>query len=235
MKVPEHIGIIPDGNRRFAKRLLESPWKGHEWGIEKIKTVFDWCKELGIKNITAYSLSIENLNKRPKEELDFLLQLAKKEINDTINNKNNFIFNNRVKVTFFGRKDMLPKDLVERMEVLEDQTREHSDYTLNFAVAYGGREEILNACKKIAVNVQSGLVKPNEITEEMIRRSLYTNGLKDPDLIIRTSENRMSGFLLWQSAYSEMAFIDALWPELNKEQFMNAVNGYMEKERRFGK
>ncbi|MBU0898817.1 MAG: di-trans,poly-cis-decaprenylcistransferase [Nanoarchaeota archaeon] len=232
---PKHVGIIPDGNRRFAKRLLQNPWKGHEWGSEKMHNVFQWCKECGIKHMTFYALSKENLKSRPKKELDFLLKMAGKEIKDILQDKKHFVHKDKVKVTFFGKLDLLPKDLQLDMHRAMKMTKKYKKYTLNLAVAYGGRQEIVDMCKSIARKVATGKLKPERVTEAVIKQNLYTNGVPDPDLIIRTSENRLSGFLLWQSAYAEFAFIDTLWPELTKKQFVTAVKSYADRERRFGK
>lgn len=233
-KIPEHIGIIPDGNRRCAKRLMKEPHKGHEWGIEKIKQVFDWCKEVGTRGITVYSLSIENLDKRPENEIRYLLNLAKNEIASVLNDPKSFVHANKVKMNFFGRLDLLPQDLNDEIKKLEEATKNYDQYFINMALAYGGREEILHACKAIAEQVKQGKLDPKNIDESVVKHNLYTNGFADPDLIIRTSENRLSGFLLWQSAYSEFAFINCYWPELTKEQFMNAINNYALRERRLG-
>jgi len=232
---PKHVGIIPDGNRRFAKRLLQKPWKGHEWGSEKIEKVFEWCKECGIKHMTFFSLSKENLNKRPKTELDFLLHIANNWIIEILKNKNNFVHKNKVHVTFFGRLDLLPKDTQRDMKRLMKLTKSYKKYTMNFAVAYSGRQEIVDMCKNIAKKTSTGKLKPENITESVIKNSLYMNGIPDPDLIIRTSERRLSGFLLWQAAYAEFAFIDTLWPELTKKEFVGVIKDYSKRHRRFGK
>ncbi|MFH1445425.1 MAG: polyprenyl diphosphate synthase [Nanoarchaeota archaeon] len=232
---PKHVGIIPDGNRRFAKRLMENPWKGHEWGNDKMKKVFGWCKECGIKHMTFYTLSKENLNKRPKKEMDFLLKLAHGEVKEMIHDKNHFTNKNKVKVTFFGRLDLLPKELSLDMKRAMKLTKNNNRFTMNFAVAYGGRQEIVDMTKNVARAVSSGRLNPEKITEDIIKSNLYINGVPDPDLIIRTSERRLSGFLLWQSAYAEFAFIDTLWPELTKKQFVDVIKDYSKRHRRFGK
>ncbi len=234
--VPNHIGIIPDGNRRFARRLMERPSKGHEWGTEKIKSVFDWCKEIGIRAVTLYSLSIENFHSRDKEELDFLFELARREMDDIIENPENFVHKNSIRVNFIGRLELLPKDLRERMERVREMTKGYSEYVINFAIAYGGRQEIVDASRRIAERVLRGEMRPEEINEAVVKHSLYTNGQADPDLIIRTGcEKRLSNFLLFQSAYSELVFLDVYWPELTKEQFFEAIREYSQRQRRFGK
>jgi len=236
MKVPYHVAIVPDGNRRFAKRLFEKPWKGHEWGIGKVKKVFSWSKELGIKILTFYTLSLENLSNRPKEELRFLFALAKKEIKDILNTRGSFVHKSRVRVRCFGRIDRVPSELQKSLRDLEEATKNYSDYYINLAIAYGGRQEIVNACQQIGQKIAAGLLSPQNINEEVMRQNLSTNGHPDPDLIIRTGgEKRLSNFLLYQSAYSELVFLDVLWPELTKKDFVQAIREFCQRERRFGR
>ena len=234
--VPNHVGIIPDGNRRFAKRLMENPSKGHEWGVSKINTLFEWCKEIGIRTVTFYSLSLENMHSRGQEELGFLFDLARHEVDDIIGNRDNFVHRNRIRLNFIGKLEMLPRDLQEKIEKARALTKDYNGYVINFAIAYGGRQEIVDAMKGITEKVLRGELRPEEIDESVIKHSLYTNGQADPDLIIRTgSEKRISNFMLFQSAYSEFAFLDVLWPELSKEDFFRAVEDYSKRQRRFGK
>lgn len=234
--VPKHIGIIPDGNRRCAKRLMLKPWKGHEWGNEKLKEVFEWCKDAGIRIITVYALSLENIEKRPKYELNFLFNLTRREVKDIIENKNHFVHKNRIKVIFFGKLNLLPRDLRKYLKKAMDMTKNYKNYVINFAIAYGGRQEIIDTCKKIGFAVKLNKIKPEQINESLIKESLYTNGLPEPELIIRTGgEKRISNFLLFQSAYSELAFIDSFWPDLTKKQFMTTIHDFSARERRMGK
>ncbi|MBW1839265.1 MAG: di-trans,poly-cis-decaprenylcistransferase, partial [Deltaproteobacteria bacterium] len=220
IKIPQHVALIPDGNRRFAKRLMKEPWKGHEWGTEKFQKAFSWCRELGIKHMTFYTLSIENLNSRPKTELDFLMRIAGKEL-DTMIDGTSFVHKHRVKVNFIGRTDLLNKEIQEKIEKAREATKKYNDYTITLAIAYGGRQEITNAAKRIGLKVASGKLSPEKINEETMRQNLWTNGSGDPDLIIRTGgEKRLSNFLLFQGAYSELAFVDTLWPEFSKEEFV---------------
>ena len=223
----EHLGIIMDGNRRFAKQLLKNPWNGHTWGARKVEEVLDWCYEQNIHIVTFYALSLENLNTRPKKELNFLMNLFKKEF--TSENFNNKIHKNKTCVRFFGKLELLPNELQEIVQNIVITTKNYNDTYLNFAIAYSGRQEIIDAIKKIDLN------DIETLTPQKLEKKLDTCGLKDPDLIIRTSgEKRLSGFLLWQSAYSEYCFIDKLWPELNKEDFINAIEDYNKRQRRFG-
>jgi tritrans,polycis-undecaprenyl-diphosphate synthase [geranylgeranyl-diphosphate specific] len=232
MNVPSHIAIVPDGNRRLAKRLLKEPWKGHEMGVRKVHKVFDWCKELKIRNITLYALSIENINKRPKAELSFLFALAKKEIDDILK-PGSFVHKNKVRMSFFGRISVLPDYLQESIRRAEEKTKKYSSYHINFAIAYGGRQEILDAVNKISLDRG---VRPGKVTESVFRKYLQTNGSGDPDLIIRTGgEKRLSNFLSFQSAYSELVFTDFMWPELSKKDFFRIIKDFSDRERRFGK
>lgn len=234
--VPGHIGVIPDGNRRFARRLMENPGKGHEWGMEKLKRVLEWCRELDIRNVTFYTLSLENLDRRPKDELGLLFALARRELNDIITNPENWVHGTRTRVNFFGQIHRLPPDLQESIERIREITRDYDQFTLNLAIAYGGRQEILDAVKKIARDVSDGRMKPDEIDEIVLRHNLSTNGTPDPDLIIRTGgEKRISNFLPFQSTYSELVFLDTFWPELEKEEFLKAIRDFGNRDRRFGK
>lgn len=236
IKVPTSLGIIPDGNRRFAKRLLENPGKGHEWGMKKIEKIMEWCRELEIKNVTFYTLSLENLDRRPKEELDFLFSLARKELGDIISNPRHWIHETRTKMNFFGQLNRLPEDLQEKVKMVREKTKNYKESNLNLAIAYGGRQEILDAVKKIASEVSQGRLSPENINEVVFRHNLSTDGTPDLDLIIRTGgEKRTSNFLTFQSTYSELKFLDTLWPELEKEEFFNAVREFGERDRRFGK
>lgn len=230
------LGIIPDGNRRFAKRLLENPEKGHEWGIKRVEKIMEWSRELGINNVTFYMLSLENLDNRPKYEIDFLSMLSKKEMDEIIDNPDHWTHKTGTRVTFFGQIHMLPDYLQERIEKVREMTRGYDKSTLNLAIAYGGRQEILDAVKSIARDVSAGKLSPDKIDETVIRHNLSTDGSADPDLIIRTGgEKRLSNFLTFQSTYSELMFLDTLWPDLNKEEFVAAIREFGERDRRFGK
>ncbi len=236
IKVPTSLGIIPDGNRRFAKRLLENPGKGHEWGMKKIEKIMEWCRELEIKNVTFYTLSLENLDRRPEEELDFLFSLARKELGDIINNPKHWVHETRTKMNFFGQLHRLPEDLQEKVKMVREKTKNYKKSNLNLAIAYGGRQEILDAVRKIASEVSQERLSPKNIDEVVFRHNLSTDGTPDPDLIIRTGgEKRTSNFLTFQSTYSELMFLDTLWPELGKKEFFNAVREFGERDRRFGK
>lgn len=249
--LPRSIAVIPDGNRRCAKRLMLQPWKGHEWGAKKVEEVFGWCKELGIKEITIYALSLENLDKRPKAELNHLFDIARKEFHDVNTNGNHHIHKDKVRLHFFGELQRLPKDLQEEIRKASEATKSYSKFRINYAIAYGGRQEILSACRKLAADAARSCLaadaargqmaaecpNPSSISEDMLRHSLQTNGMVgEPDLIIRTGgEKRLSNFLLFQSAYSELSFLEPFWPDLTKEQFIAAIEEFSERKRRFGK
>jgi tritrans,polycis-undecaprenyl-diphosphate synthase [geranylgeranyl-diphosphate specific] len=236
LRIPNHIAIIPDGNRRLAKRLLNKPWKGHEWGVGKVKDIIEWCKELGTKVVTIYLLSLENLDKRPKRELNFLFGLARKEISEILSDKKHIVHRNKVRVTFFGRLDLLPGDLQRDIKEVTEKTRKYSDYYLNLAIAYGGRQEIVGAAVRMANDAAIGKLVPSKIDESVMRSYFLTSEFEDPDLIIRTGgERRLSNFLPFQSTYSELVFLDKFWPELGKKDFFDAVKEFGERDRRFGK
>ncbi|RLG13849.1 MAG: di-trans,poly-cis-decaprenylcistransferase [Candidatus Nanohalarchaeota archaeon] len=229
----KHLGIIMDGNRRFAKRLMKNPWQGHDWGAKKVEKVLDWCMELNIPQITLWSFSIENMD-RPKKEFDYLMNIFEKEFLSIVTREK--IHKNKVKVKVIGRVDMLPEPVQKAIQKAEDATKDYHDNTINFAIAYGGRQEILDATKKIASAVKNHTIEPENINENTYRKYLYTNGTPDPDLVIRTSgEQRTSGFLIWQTAYSELYFCDKLWPEFEKEDLIKAIDEYKLRKRRFGK
>ncbi|MAG45513.1 MAG: di-trans,poly-cis-decaprenylcistransferase [Nanoarchaeota archaeon] len=229
--VPKHVGIILDGNRRFAKRLMLKPWKGHEWGYNKIKELFDWCKEYQVKELTLYAFSIENFN-RPKDEFNFLMKLFETAFKETKKNKK--IHEDKIRINFIGRINMFPKNVQDSMQDLMDSTKDYSNFTVNFAMAYGGRAEIIDATKKIASQIKEGKLNIDDINDEVFKKNIYLES--EPDLIIRTSEQRLSGFLLWQSSYAEIQFLpDVLWPEFSKEIFLQCLKNYSKRSRRFGK
>ena len=229
-KVPKHIGIILDGNRRFSKRLMMKPWKGHEWGAEKVEKLFEWCRELGIKELTLYSFSAQNFN-RPKLEFDYLINLFKREFTKLLDDER--VYNYKVKVNIIGRLWMFPKDLQMLFQKVMEKTKNHNNYQINFAMGYGGREEVIDATRKISEQVKNGKLDIAQINEETFSKNLY---IKDePDLIIRTGgEKRTSNFLIWQSHYSEWFFFEKMWPEFEKEDLIRAIDDYSNRKRRFG-
>ncbi|MCW4049616.1 MAG: polyprenyl diphosphate synthase [Candidatus Bathyarchaeota archaeon] len=232
---PQHIGVITDGNRRWAKAQNMIPWEGHWEGADNVEKFLDWCLELDIKTITLYSFSTENFN-RPKEEVDELMKLFQKTLEDVIQSPR--IHDNKVRVRTLGRITQLPDKLQELILEVEEITKEYDGFYLNIAIAYGGRAEIVDAMRKLAYKVKKGEIQPDDINEEAIEANLYTAHLPnpDPDLIIRTSgEVRLSNFLVWQSAYSELFIMDVYWPAFRKIDLMRAIRGYQLRKRRFGK
>ena len=230
-KVPKHIGIILDGNRRFSKRLMMKPWKGHEWGAEKVKQLFEWCHEYGVKELTLYCFSYENFD-RPKEEFDFLMQLFAKSFDDMKTDER--IEKYKMRINFIGRLDMFPLVVREKMYALMEQTKKNDQYIINFAMAYSGRLEVIDAAKKIAEAVQKGTLNIDDINDEVFKGNLYI--ADEPDMIIRTGgEKRISNFLNYQGAYAELFFVEKLWPEFEKEDFVACIKEYAQRDRRFGK
>ena len=231
VNVPCHVAIILDGNRRFAKRLMKEPWKGHELGAKKLENLFDWCSEIGVKELTVYAFSVQNFN-RPKMEFDYLMKIFNEEFNRLLHDEK--LHKRKVKIRIIGRIKKFPKDLYEKMKKVMDMTNDYNDYTINFAMAYGGREEIIDATKKVAEKVKSGELDVSDINEESFSEALY---MKDcPDLIIRTGgDKRTSNFLPWQSTYSEWFFLEKMWPEFEKEDLVNVIDGFKDRERRFGR
>ena len=231
--VPEHVAIIMDGNRRFATDLGLAPYAGHLFGRDKVEEVLGWCFELKIKNLTLYAFSTENF-KRDTGEVELLMKLCKNELDKAA--KDSRIHKNQVKVRVIGHIESLPKDLRESARVLLNETKNYDKYSLNIALAYGGREEIVRAIRNIAKDVKGGSLKIKDITEPTVSKYMYTNELPDPDLILRTSgEERISNFLLWQLAYSELYFSDVFWPVFSKRDFLKAIRTCQQRKRRFGK
>ncbi len=231
MEVPKHLGIIMDGNRRFAKRLMAKPWKGHEWGAKKLAKVLEWCQDLDIRELTIYTFSIQNFD-RPKEEFDFLMQNFLSNFEKLKEDKR--IFENRIRINVIGRLKLFPKKVQDKLQEIMDLTKDHESYQINFAMAYGGREEVVDAAVRIAEQVKSGELDIEDINEAVFENNLY---IKDsPDMIIRTGgEKRTSNFLAFQGAYSEYFFIEKMWPEVEKEDFIACINEYSNRKRRFGK
>ena len=227
-KVPRHIAIILDGNRRYARKLGLQIWKGHEFGLRKLEELFSWCIELGIKEVTLYCFSTENF-KRSKKEIDYLFSLFWKEFEKM--KKGEGVFKDRVKVNVIGRINMFSKRMKGAMLEAMQKTKRNKALLVNFAMAYGGRQEIIDAFKKIIKNRNK--IKPNEINESLITKNLYLKS--EPGLVIRPGgEIRTSNFLTWQSVYSEWVFMDKLWPEFTKEDLIRCVEEFSKRERRFG-
>ena len=229
--VPRHVGVILDGNRRFSRRLMMKPWKGHEWGAKKVEKLFDWCIELDIKELTLYAFSMQNLD-RPKKEFDYLMKLFEKEFSRMLADEK--LDRLGIQINFLGRISLFPETLQDVMHKLMEKTKNYSNHIINFAMAYGGREEVVDAVRKVAAQIKSGSLDVNDINEKVFSENLYTD--HEPDLIIRTGgDRRTSNFLIWQSNYSEWCFVEKFWPEFEKEDFIACLEDYTARERRFGK
>jgi tritrans,polycis-undecaprenyl-diphosphate synthase [geranylgeranyl-diphosphate specific] len=231
---PEHIAIILDGNRRWASEKALQPWFGHEKGAEKVEQLLDWCLKLNVKSITLYAFSTENFN-RPKAEVEEIMRIAEEEFRRILTDER--IHKNKVRVKVIGRLSLLPESLQQLVSNVEMATQDYDEHFLNIAFAYGGRAEIVDAARKIAESVQKGKLNIQNIDEGLFEKYLYTSHMpkQDPDLIIRTSgEERLSGFLLWQSAYSELCFLDVYWPDFRVIDLLRAVRTFQNRKRRFG-
>ncbi|MHB9303215.1 polyprenyl diphosphate synthase [Thermofilum pendens] len=234
-EIPRHVAFILDGNRRWARRRGFPPWMGHRFGAEKVDEVLDWCYDLGVVTVTLYVLSTENLERRSKEELENIFGILREKIDELASSEE--LHRRQVRVKFIGDIKRLPVDIQEKMRELEERTRSYNKRYLNIAVAYGGRHEILEAVRQIAVEVRSGRLSPEEIDEKLFAKYLYTGDEPhpEPDLVIRTSgEVRISNFLLWQIAYSELVFLDVYWPDFRRIDFLRAIRTYQSRQRRKG-
>ncbi|MGM5481231.1 MAG: polyprenyl diphosphate synthase [Nanobdellota archaeon] len=224
--------MIMDGNRRFAKRLMKEPWKGHEYGAKKLENVLKWCKEAGVRALTVFAFSLQNFN-RPKKEFDYLMNLFKKFFSE-MKERESEVNQQDIRVRFLGRRELFPEDIQQIIADAEERTKDNSAYNLNICFGYGGREEIVDASRKLAEDVKAGKVSPEEVSEEMLENYMYMSD--KPDVIIRTGgDHRTSNFLSWQSAYSEWFFIDKKWPEFEKEDFEAIMDDFKSRDRRFGK
>ncbi len=229
--IVRHLGVILDGNRRFAKRLMLEPWKGHEYGAGKVRKLLEWSRELGISELTLYAFSTENFN-RPKTEFDYLMSVFDKEFSDLMDSGD--LEKNRIRINFIGQIDRFPEGVYGKMRALMDRTKDFSDFRVNFAMAYGGRTEIVDAARRIAKLAKAGTILPEDIDEESFKDFLYMKG--EPDMIIRTSgQVRTSNFLPYQATYSEWFFLSKMWPEFEKEDLIKCVNEFSERKRTFGK
>jgi tritrans,polycis-undecaprenyl-diphosphate synthase [geranylgeranyl-diphosphate specific] len=230
--VPRHLGIITDGNRRFAADHGILVADGHERGKDKVEEVLDWCLETGVRILTIYALSTENLD-RPTEEVSALMDLFERAFNNVATDER--VHRHHIRVRAFGNIGLLPERVRRAIDRAETATAAYDSYSYNIAIAYGGRDEILRAVRHLATEVAEGRLRPDQIDSSMISANLYTADLPDPDLIFRTSgEERISNFLLWQAAYAELYFADVMWPGLTKVDFLKAIRAFQVRQRRFG-
>jgi len=221
-KVPSHLGIILDGNRRWAKEKQLSAFEGHKKGLETIKKTIEWCKEKGVKTLTLFVFSTENW-KRPKKEVNYLMKMVEK-----MESHFDKISKQDIKIRIIGERSKLPLKAQKSIEKIEELTKNNKSMILNFALSYGGRAEIVEAVK----NVVKQKIPVEKINENAIAKNLWTSDL---DLIIRTGkEQRISNFLIWQAAYSELYFFKKYWPDFNKHDLNHAIGEYARRQRRFG-
>ena len=230
MKMPQHVAIILDGNGRWAKKKGMPRNYGHIQGAKTVETICEDAYKMGIQYLTVYAFSTENWN-RPEDEVDALMTLLRNYMKTCLQTAKK----NRMCVRVLGEKSRLDEDIRTRIEELEAATRDNDGLHFQIAINYGGRDEIVRAMRKLANRVESGELAANEITEELVEESLDTAGIPAPDLLIRTcNEQRISNFLLWQLAYTELYFTPVAWPDFTKEELRKAVEAYNHRDRRFG-
>ena len=230
LKLPRHVAVIMDGNGRWAKKRAMNRVRGHEEGAESVRAVVRANRELGIPWLTLYAFSAENW-KRPRYEIDALMGILKRFLKSELDE----MLENGIRFQAIGGIDRLPEDVRSVLYETITKTSQSKDMVLSLALSYGGRQEIIRATQRIAERVESGEINSSEITEKLISEALYTAEMPDPDLLIRTSgECRVSNFLLWQIAYTEIFITPTLWPDFRKEDYLLAIEEFQKRERRFG-
>ena len=221
-----------DGNRRFAEELGLSSIEGHVKGRDKLEELLSWCLEINVRILTVYAFSTENIH-RDTDEIKSLLELFEKNFYLLGDDKR--VHKNQIKVTVLGDLELFPENVKKAINYAVDKTKKYDKYFFNIAMAYGGRQEITQAIKNIAKDAQTGKIKLDDINEEVVSSYLYTHQFPDPDLVLRTSgEERISNFLIWQLAYSELYFTDVYWPGFSKLDFLKAIYSYQMRHRRYG-
>ncbi len=229
-QLPRHVAIIMDGNGRWARRQGLPRIEGHRRGVQSVRTVVEESCRLGLQQLTLYCLSVENW-KRPRSELEFLMLLLEQYLRE----ERQEILEQNIRFTAIGRLDALPAQVRRELDINRQVSRHNTGLVLCLALNYGGRAELTDAFRKLAQQVRDGLLDPDHITEETIHNALYTAGMPDPDLLIRTSgEMRLSNFLLWQISYAELHVTTKCWPEFTREDFYLALRDYAQRQRRFG-
>lgn len=232
MRIPNHIGFILDGNRRFANKVNLLRLEAHRQGAEKIRSVLNWCKEIGVKYTTLWAFSTENFNRSDdelKEIFNLIIEYCKKFIDDPE------VHDSKVKLSIIGDVDRFPEEVQNAVNRAVEASKDYDGFFLNMALAYGGKNEILSGVKKIAKLVESRELKSQDITEEIVEDHLHSSHVPNVDLIIRTSgEQRTSGFLMWKSDYAEYYFSEKYWPEFDKEELIKAIISYNDRKRRYG-
>ncbi|MGE0086479.1 MAG: isoprenyl transferase [Desulfococcaceae bacterium] len=230
-RLPAHLAIIMDGNGRWAKKKLMNRVKGHERGANVVREIVRAARELGIGVLTLYAFSTENWQ-RPKTEVAALMSILKK----FLRSEQQDMVENNIRFNVIGQTERLPDDVQKQIELTKSMTQNSTGMILNLALSYGSRDEITRMVRQIAHEVQQGQIAVDAISPEMISDHLYTKGMPDPDLLIRTSgEMRISNFLLWQIAYAEIFVTDTLWPDFSKEELLEILKNFQSRERRFGK
>jgi undecaprenyl diphosphate synthase len=231
--IPGHIAIVPDGNRRWAKQRGMLPWEGHREGGKVFEQVLEWSRDAGIKEVSFWAASTENLE-REKNEVNFLLKLFGEMCDKFIKDQHDGKIKEKVMIRFIGNHKKLPEWLKEKMSRVMELTKDNDELILNMLVGYGGREELTQAARRIAQDIKEEIILPEDVNEEVFSKYLYLES--EPDLVIRTSEQRLSGLLPWQSIYSEIIFVkDKYWPEFSKEDFEACLEEYSQRQRRYGK
>ncbi len=231
--IPKHVAIIMDGNRRFAKKYLGNILEGHKYGADKLEEVFEWCQEFGIKILTLWGFSTENFN-RSEEEVKMLMNLFEDKFNYIATEPR--IHNNKIKINVIGRIDLFPERVQNAIKNAVNATKDYDNFIVNFAISYGGKQEIVDAAKKLAQLAKEGKLDPSQIDKNTISDCMYFVGIPDPELIIRTGGSfRTSGFMLWESEYAEYFFSEKMWPEFDRMEFMRALTSFQERKRNFGK
>lgn len=229
-KLPKHVAIIMDGNGRWARKRGINRVRGHQKGSEAVREIVRTSREIGIPWLTLYAFSEENW-KRSKTEIKALMSLLKRFLRSELKEMQD----NGIRLQSIGRTEKIPEDTREILFETIEKTASNRDMVLTLAISYGGRQEILDAIKKIAINIERHGMTSNEISEQLLSGFLYTADMPDPDLLIRTSgEYRISNFLLWQIAYAEIYVTPVLWPDFNKHEFLVAIQNFQERDRRFG-
>jgi undecaprenyl diphosphate synthase len=229
--LPRHVAIIMDGNGRWATQRGLTRVQGHRKGKESVREIVETAREIGIEVLTLYAFSTENWE-RPEREVGALMALLRRYVRSELGK----MMKNGIRLVAIGNLRRLPKDVLADLRAAEQQTRRNTGMTVQLAVSYGSREEIVGAARRLARQVRDGQIAAEDIDEDLFSASLLTSGVPDPDLLIRTSgEMRISNFLLWQIAYSELYVTDVLWPDFRKPQFLAALDEYARRERRFGR
>ncbi len=229
--LPSHIAIIMDGNGRWAKKRILNRIEGHKKGSDAVRLIVRTCREIGISILTLYAFSTENWQ-RPKTEVTALMSLLK----NFLKSEQKEMLDNNIRLNVIGQIEKLPEDVQQVLHKTMTLTKENNGLMLNLALSYGGRAEIVRMVREIATKTKKGEIDPDLITPELVSDFLYTKGMPDPDLLIRTSgEMRISNFLLWQIAYTEIFVTETLWPDFSKQEFLQILKHYQRRERRFGK